>query len=129
MSSETQKADLSSLRINRGAPESNGSGSTKKNFILYSSVGAVVLVAAAFFIFSGGMSSAEQVETATVSMTYPSQANTVLTASGYVVAQRKAAVASKGTGRLEFLGVIEGDRVRKGEIIARLDDQDMVAAL
>jgi len=70
MSSETQKADLSSLRINRGAPESNGSGSTKKNFILYSSIGAVVLVAAAFFIFSGGMSSAEQIETATVSLTY-----------------------------------------------------------
>jgi RND family efflux transporter MFP subunit len=129
MSSETQNADLSSLRINRSAPESNGTGSAKKNFILYSSVGAVILVIAAFFIFSSGMSSAEQIETATVSLTYPSQANTVLTASGYVVAQRKAAVASKGTGRLEFLGVIEGDRVTKGSIIGRLESSDVEAAL
>ena len=62
-------------------------------------------------------------------MTYPSQANTVLTASGYVVAQRKAAVASKRTGRLEYLGVIEGDRVTKGSIIGRLESSDVEAAL
>ena len=129
MSSETQKADLSSLRINRGAPESNGTGGSKKNFILYSSIGAVLIIGAAILLLSGGMSSAEQIETATVSLTYPSQANTVLTASGYVVAQRKASVASKGTGRLEYLGVIEGDRVTKGTIIGRLEDSDVEAAL
>jgi RND family efflux transporter MFP subunit len=46
-----------------------------------------------------------------------------------VVARRKAAVASKGTGTLVFLGVEEGDRVKKGQIIARLDDSDVVATL
>ncbi|MGA7160438.1 MAG: efflux RND transporter periplasmic adaptor subunit [Bacteroidota bacterium] len=129
MSSETQKADLSSLRINRSAPESKSSGGSKKNFILYSSVGAVLIIGVLFFVFSGGIASTEQVETATVSLTYPSQANTVLTASGYVVAQRKAAVASKGTGRLEYLGVIEGDVVKKGSIIGRLESSDVDAAL
>ena len=129
MSSDTQKADLSSLRINRTAPQSNGSVGLKKNFILYSSIGAVLLIGVAILFLSGGMSSAEQIETATVSLTYPSQANTVLTASGYVVAQRKAAVASKGTGRLEYLGVIEGDRVTKGSIIGRLESSDVEAAL
>ena len=129
MSSETQKADLSSLRINRSAPQSNGSGGSKKNFILYSSIGAALIISIALLLLSGGMSSAEQIEIATVSMTYPSQANTVLTASGYVVAQRKAAVASKGTGRLEYLGVIEGDRVTKGSIIGRLESSDVEAAL
>ena len=129
MSSETQNADLSSLRINRSAPLPNGPGGSKKNFVLYSTVGAVLIFGVAFLFFSGGMSSAEQVETATVSMSYPSQANTVLTASGYVVAQRKAAVASKGTGRLEFLGVIEGDRVTKGSVIGRLESSDVDAAL
>jgi RND family efflux transporter MFP subunit len=53
----------------------------------------------------------------------------VLTASGYVVAQRKAAVASKGTGRLVYLGVVEGDRVKKNHIIARLEDSDVRASL
>jgi HlyD family secretion protein len=68
-----------------------------------------------------------QVQLATVSLTSPAQANAVLTASGYVVARRKAAVASKGTGTLVFLGVDEGDKVRKGQIIARLDDSDVAA--
>jgi RND family efflux transporter MFP subunit len=46
-----------------------------------------------------------------------------------VVARRKAAVASKGTGTLVFLGVDEGDKVKKGQIIARLDDADVAATL
>jgi RND family efflux transporter MFP subunit len=62
-------------------------------------------------------------------MTSSSQTNAVLTASGYVVAQRKAAVASKGTGRLVYLGVVEGDKVRKEKIIARLEDSDIKAQL
>jgi len=68
------------------------------------------------------------VESATVSLVYPSQTFTLLNASGYVVAQRKAAVASKASSRLEWLGVEEGSRVRKGEIIARLERQDVLAA-
>ena len=52
----------------------------------------------------------------------------MLNASGYVVAQRKASVATKVTGRLEYLGVEEGTRVKKGEVLARLEDDDAVAA-
>jgi RND family efflux transporter MFP subunit len=59
--------------------------------------------------------------------TYPSQQYVVLNATGYVVAQRKAAIASKATGRLEWLGVAEGSRVKAGEVIARLDNRDVVA--
>ena len=129
MSSDTQNADLSSLRINRSTPEPNRPGGSKKNFILYSSIGAVLIISIVLLMLGGGMSSAEQIETATVTLSYPSQANTVLTASGYVVAQRKASVASKGTGRLEFLGVIEGDRVTKGTIIGRLESSDVEATL
>jgi len=67
------------------------------------------------------------VETASVTMSYPSQAYTDLNATGYVVAQRKAAVASKATGRLVWLGVEEGSRVKEGEIIARLENLDVKA--
>jgi HlyD family secretion protein len=59
----------------------------------------------------------------------PSQTNASLTASGYIVAQRKAAVASKGTGRLIWLGVVEGDKVKKGQIIGKLEDNDIRALL
>ena len=67
--------------------------------------GAAVLIALgvlAYGKFGGG---AAAVETAAVTAAYPSQAVTLLNATGYVVAQRKAAVASKATGRLEWLGV------------------------
>ncbi len=67
------------------------------------------------------------VQTAAVVTTYPSQQFVVLNATGYVVPQRKAAIASKGTGRLDWLGVAEGSRVRAGEVIARLDNRDVVA--
>jgi multidrug resistance efflux pump len=61
-------------------------------------------------------------------MIFPSQTFTELNASGYVVAQRKAAVASKVTGRLVELSVEEGSRVTKGEVIALLENDDAVAA-
>lgn len=60
-----------------------------------------------------------------VSTAYPYQAVTLLNASGYVVAQRKAAVATKATGRLEWLGVQEGSVVKAGQVIARLESQDV----
>ena len=64
-----------------------------------------------------------------MSSVYPSQAYTLLNATGYVVAQRKAAVASKATGRLEWLGVREGSRVKEGEVLARLENRDVTAQM
>jgi RND family efflux transporter MFP subunit len=67
------------------------------------------------------------VETVTVTTAYPYQGVTLLNASGYVVAQRKASVATKATGRLEWLGVQEGSIVKSGQIIARLESSDVRA--
>jgi len=53
----------------------------------------------------------------------------VLDASGYIVAQRQATVSAKTTGRLKDLYIQEGQRVKAGEIIARLDDSNSLAAL
>jgi HlyD family secretion protein len=69
-----------------------------------------------------------EIDTATVSQVYPSQTFTLLNASGYVVAQRKAAIAPKTTGSLEWLGVEEGNRVRAGQVMARLENRDVTAA-
>ena len=67
------------------------------------------------------------VQTTPIVTTYPSQQFVVLNSSGYVVAQRKAAISSKASGRLEWLGVAEGSRVKAGDIIARLDARDVAA--
>jgi RND family efflux transporter MFP subunit len=68
-----------------------------------------------------------EVQAVSVVTSYPSQQFAELTASGYVVAQRRAAVASKATGRLVWLGVREGSAVKKDEVIARIDSADVVA--
>ena len=87
----------------------------------------VALAAATAFGYLRVRNAPVEVEIASVTMAYPSQDYTVLNATGYVVAQTKAAVASKATGRLEWLGVEEGSRVTRGQVIARLEDQDVKA--
>lgn len=124
----TKDADLSSLRIDRSSqgPQAPRKSRSFGKFVVWSLAIAALAAAGLFLrdIFNPGI----EVQLATASMSSPSQANAVLTASGYVVARRKAAVASKGTGRLVYLGVDEGDKVKKGQVIARLEDSDVVAA-
>jgi HlyD family secretion protein len=67
------------------------------------------------------------VELGTVAAVYPSTAVAVLSATGHVSAATHASVSSKGTGRLEWLGVQEGQRLRKDEVIARLESRDVRA--
>ncbi len=54
---------------------------------------------------------------------------TVLNASGYVTARRRATVSSKITGRVVEVNVEEGMAVREGQVLARLDDSTLRAAL
>jgi HlyD family secretion protein len=53
----------------------------------------------------------------------------VLTASGYIVARRKAGVGAKVPGLLEWLGVEEGSKVKEGDVIGRLQNKDVLADL
>ena len=99
------ESDLSKLKISRdrsvtpSAPRRRGI----KRIATF-----VVLAAIAALLAARFLTAPVEIETATVSVAYRSQSFTLLNATGYVVAQRKAAVASKATGRLEWLGVREG---------------------
>ena len=124
---ETRNADLSGLRIDRSKKESESGKSKRRLFTL--GIPLILLAAAAMVALSRTvLDAAVEVKAATAVLQTASQSDAMLTASGYVVAQRKAAVASKGTGRLVYLGVVEGDKVTKGQIIARLEDSDVKAA-
>jgi RND family efflux transporter MFP subunit len=125
----TEHHDLSRLKIHHKDPVASGPSQSRLPAILMYVGGAIFLLLGIFFFFKTIFQKEITVEVTTVTMLSPTQANAVLTASGYVVAQRKAAVASKATGRLVFLGFEEGDKVRKGEIIGRLESADMEAAL
>uniref|UniRef100_A0A831UGI1 Efflux RND transporter periplasmic adaptor subunit n=1 Tax=Geobacter metallireducens TaxID=28232 RepID=A0A831UGI1_GEOME len=116
--------DLGKLTIDKGATPRSGARRGKRAWI----AAAVAVLLLLVLFASGVLSPAVTVETGTVTQVYPSQAYTLLNASGYVVAQRKAAVAAKVTGRLEWLGVEEGSRVKQGEILARLENLDAAAA-
>jgi RND family efflux transporter MFP subunit len=125
--SAVKERDLSGLKISRDKRED-----TKPKMFPWKTVLGVLFVVAAVvagILVMRGLDGGHTYELATVTRTYPSQASSVLTANGYVVAQVKAAVASKGTGRLEYLGVEEGDKVKENQIIARIEDDDIRASL
>lgn len=121
----TKNADLSSLRIDRSNKEDIKSG--KKSIFIFS--GIILLLLIAYFVVASFLSSKVEVKLTTAVLQKPGQTTASLNASGYVVAQRKAAIASKGTGRLIYLGVVEGDKVKKDQIIARLENTDITAQL
>ena len=114
--------DISKLKLDRSpAPDAPRRRSRKWIWI---ALAALLLAGSAWLAAS---LRAIEVETVTVTTAYPYQALTLLNATGYVVAQRKAAVSSKATGRLEWLGVREGSAVKENDIIARLESRDVSA--
>ncbi len=116
--------DLNRLTIDKRRNFPVNGGRRKWRFRIMASLAIILLVLLAW---SWGARRSVEVEVATVSLVYPSQTFSLLNASGYVVAQRKAAVSSKATGRLEWLGVEEGSVVRQGDLVARLENRDVAA--
>lgn len=117
--------DLGKLSIDRSAL--NASSARRRRLRPGRWIAAVVvlgLLAVLLLRYFGG---ARSVETVNVTTAYPAQSITRLNATGYVVAQRQASIASKATGRLEWLGVSEGSQVKQGEVIARLENRDVGA--
>ena len=94
-------ADLSKLSIDRSAVPVR----RRRRWLWWLLLAAGAAAVAAWYAF---VPRAASVQTTPVVTSYPSQQFVVLNATGYVVAQRKAAIASKATGRLEWLGVAEG---------------------
>jgi RND family efflux transporter MFP subunit len=117
--------DLSRLQIDRSA---KSFGPRKRARWIKWAIGAGLVAAALAFAAFRSATAPVTVDVATVTSAFPSQGFTVLNATGRVVAWRKAAISTKATGRLEWLGVQEGSRVKSGEVIARLESLDVAAA-
>ena len=116
--------DLAALRINREPERSGGA----RGWLLLLAILVVAAGAAAYFL--GGRSlRPRRVDGVTASIVTEGQATTLLTATGYVEAERKADLSPKITSRIVALNVTEGSKVRKDDVIARLDDTDLKAQL
>lgn len=117
--------DLSKLKIDESVRTFRP---VRRKKFIYLGAAFFILIILGVLYFNGIISPAIPVEVATVSQIYPSQTLSQLSASGYVVAQRKAAVASKVTGRLVALMVEEGSSVKERQIIAQLENEDAIAS-
>jgi HlyD family secretion protein len=119
------KTDLASLRLSQpGALTSKG----RRRWPWAAAL--VALVSA--YVGWRSVSAAVEVETTRASVetgATMSPGTPVLTASGYVVARRRAVVSAKIQGRLARLDVEEGSRVEEGAVFARLESADFEAAL
>lgn len=116
--------DLSKLTISRDKKVFTGK---KKGYKKWIALALMVVIVGAFLTMRGG--GKLEVESGVVASAYPSQSITALNATARVTAQRKAAVSTKATGRLEFLGVQEGSIVKAGDVLARIESKDVNATL
>lgn len=116
--------DLSALRIDR-APAPPPRRTWVKWLVLLLAVGGAAAGAWAWFTRQRPI----EVEVATVSVRAAGTQASVLNASGYVTARRRATVSSKVTGKIVEVNVEEGMAVREGQVLARLDDANVRAAL
>ena len=117
--------DIAQLKIEKSDKITGSKRRRKKPFVIAAIV--LLLLTAGGLYFGGVIAPAVSVDVTTVSQMYPSQSISLLNASGYIVAQKKAAVASKVTGRLVELLVEEGKKVKRGEVIARMENADVSA--
>jgi RND family efflux transporter MFP subunit len=119
---------LGSLRIDRSAVPSASGGGRK---FLYIGVAVAVLAAAGFGLWRwlGGKTTEVNTVVAEADSTGPSLGNSVLNASGYVVARRMATVSSKVTGKILEILVEEGMAVNKDQVLAKLDPVNLKTIL
>ena len=119
--------DLSKLRIDRGTPPAV-TRALGRNLLL---AGVAVGIIGGIWLWSrrGGVVPVETIVATPLGGTAGggTEGGTAVTANGYVVARTRASVSSKVAGRLTDMNVSEGSFVRKGEIIARLENADYAA--
>jgi len=123
---DAKHEDLQSLRIDRSAGSDGEPAAWARRYIV---VGIAVLVllglvALAYRLFS---SDAQEVEVVRAAAANGDVGGIVLSASGYIVAHHKISVNSKVTGRVAWIGVEKGDKVKEGQVLVRLENDEFRA--
>ena len=128
---DAKHEDLQSLRIDRTQRGDGGSHGEPPEWARRYIVIGIVLVALlslsalGYRLLSGDV---PEVEVARATAESSDVGGTVLSATGYIVAHHTINVNSKVTGRLAWIGVEKGDKVKEGQVIVRLEDQEFRAA-
>ncbi len=131
MGIDTKHEDLQSLRIDRSQRgDTPGEPSPwAKRYII---IGVAVVAVLGIFSLAYRAFSADTPEVEVVRASAETSGNdvggTVLSATGYIVAHHTINVNSKVTGRLKWIGVEKGDKVKEGQVLVRLEDDEFRAA-
>jgi len=124
------ESELKSLRIDRTRSAPRESKWATRWII--SGVLLFALLGIARFAYNK-LNAATEVETVRVTATNPgsaaAQGEVILNATGYIVAHHKIEVAAKVVGKVKWIGVEKGDRVREGQVLVRLEDDEYRASL
>src|SRR5215470_9007346 len=128
MPTDTQHDDLQNLRIDRSLRDGDGEPPAWSRRFIMAGIAVVVLlglIALGYRVFA---SDAPEVEVVRATAEGSDIAGaTVLSATGYIVAHHKINVNSKVTGRVAWIGVEKGDKVKEGQVVVRLEDQEFRA--
>jgi HlyD family secretion protein len=131
MAIDTKHEDLQSLRIDRTQRGDSGGEppSWARRYIL-GGVAIIVLLGLCVLAYRALSSDVPEVEVvrAAAQTSGDAAAGTVLSATGYIVAHHTINVNSKVTGRLQWIGVEKGDKVKEGQVLVRLEDQEFRAS-
>jgi HlyD family secretion protein len=122
-------AELKSLKIDRSRRRSGESSNWAARWIVTGVI--ILLLLGAWRLLSQRLNAAPEVEIQRVKSISASSApqGVVLNATGYIVAAHKIQVAAKVVGKVKWIGVDKGDRVREGDVIVRLEDDEYQAQL
>ncbi len=122
--------DLKSLQIDRSRKRSAEPSSWATRWII-AGISVLVLLGAASVIY-GRLNAATEVEIVRVKSASSGSAGdpaVILNATGYIIAAHKIQVASKVLGKVAWIGVDKGDKVKEGQVIVRLEDDEYRAQL
>jgi HlyD family secretion protein len=126
MATDTKHKELEGLRIDRSAVATESSGSPWARSIIVGGIVVIVLlgVAALAYRFMGNT---PEVEVIRATAEGGDIGGVVLTATGYIIPHHKIEANSKVTGRVAWIGVEKGDKVKEGQVLVRLEDQEFRA--
>lgn len=129
MSIDAKHHDLQSLRIDRtGGSRGDGEPSAwARRYIIIgiAAVAVLSLSALAYRLFSADV---PEVEVTRALAQNSDAGDVVLSATGYIVAHHTINVNSKVTGRVAWIGVEKGDKVKAGQVLVRLEDEEFRAS-
>ena len=128
MPTDTKHDDLQGLRIDHSLREGGGEPPAWSRRIILGGIALVLLlgiVALAYRVLASETPEVEVVRAAAQGSDVAG--STVLSASGYIVAHHKISVNSKVTGRVAWIGVEKGDKVKEGQVLVRLEDEEFRA--